>query len=461
MPPALVARLTQLPVAFQRILPDPIPELSTDNTLAVVVVPLQLFRSDAWPALRARLHRSSRFFLGWTPETHTADIVDYLRDGAYDVLCDSDADARWSDVLSQTAEAQALWVKLYGGRAMAAEDVLIGESEGMQRLKHTLGRLSGSDISVLILGESGVGKERVAQALHAAGGEGPFIAVNCAAIPRDLLEAELFGVEKGAFTGAQQARTGLVQRADGGTLFLDEIGEMDIGLQPKLLRFLETKTARKLGGEREYKVRFRVVAATNRNPEQAVAAGTFRMDLYYRLAEVVLQIPPLRSRTDDIPQLAMTFLSQANERFGKNISFIDPPLLDRFLAYPWPGNVRELKGVIDRLVLLHDGPLLRADYWDAPDRARMVTGAGGLSLTTSTQAPTAGAPVHAIPEQGGSVPVGSPESAAAGGNLPGRRERQTIARQLLASGQLSLSEVAARTGVHPTTLFRWRKAGTV
>ncbi|MCP5522493.1 MAG: sigma 54-interacting transcriptional regulator [Verrucomicrobiales bacterium] len=265
------------------------------------------------------------------------------------------------------------------------------------------------------------------------------MALNCAAIPKDLIEAELFGAEKGAFTGAIKSRPGLVEQADRGTLFLDEIGELDLALQPKLLRFLETRTARRVGGTKDYRVETRVVAATNRDLLASATEGGFRSDLYYRLAEMIVPVPPLRERTSDIPLLVRRFLGLANERFGKNVEGVEPGLLLQFQNYDWPGNVRELKSVIDRLVLLFDGPLLRQGCWEAP----------------RPPAP----PMTAPPAR--AKPLESPQPAPAPPRLAGRSERVALARQLLQEGTHSQSEIAARTGVHPTTLFRWRKAGKV
>src|SRR5438552_13534633 len=236
----------------------------------------------------------------------------------------------------------------------------------MKSLRQAIERLGPTVASVLIMGESGVGKERVASALHGASGRGPFIAVNCAAIPKELMEAELFGAEKGAYTGASKTREGLVEQAADGTLFLDEIGELDIRLQPKLLRFLETRKARRVGGTQEIQSEVRVLSATNSNLEGEIAEGQFRSDLYYRLSEVILHVPPLRTRPADISLLTMAFLKAAGERLGKHFEIAEPELIQKFQQYDWPGNVRELKNAIDRMVILYDGPVLRAAWWDVP-----------------------------------------------------------------------------------------------
>jgi transcriptional regulator with PAS, ATPase and Fis domain len=243
----------------------------------------------------------------------------------------------------------------------------------------------------------------------------------------------LFGVEKGAFTGALKSRPGMVEQAAGGTLFLDEIGEMEIGVQPKLLRFLETRRARRVGGEGEYKVSLRVLSATNRNLEEAIAEKVFRADLYYRLAETILQIPPLRTRLEDIPELALAFLTMANERFGKNIETLEPALIERFQKYHWPGNVRELKSAVDRLVLLFDGPVLRAPWWDPPE---------SVAFGTPLKAP---------------LPAATGEPAT----LPSQKQKRDQARQLLVESDNDFTWVAAQLGINTSTLWRWRKAGKI
>jgi transcriptional regulator with PAS, ATPase and Fis domain len=399
----------------------------------VYLIPAEAFGTPEWARLRVRLAQSSRFFLAWVRHPGTAAVVECLRDGAHDVLSLDDTDERWTQVIDRTVADQKLWLELYGGRALNTGDVLIGKSPSIQRMRQAIDRLGATDVCVLIQGESGVGKERVASALHLVSHGGPFVALNCAAIPKDLLEAELFGVEKGAFTGALKSRPGMVEQANGGTLFLDEIGEMEIGVQPKLLRFLETRRARRVGGEGEYKVTLRVISATNRNLEEAIAEKQFRADLYYRLAETVLQIPPLRTRLEDVPELALIFLKMANERFGKNIENFEPALIERFQKYHWPGNVRELKSAVDRLVLLFDGPVLRAPWWDPPESVAF------------------GAPLTVLP----------PEPADDKTGHASQKQKRDQARQLLQESDNDFTWVAAQLGINTSTLWRWRKTGKV
>ena len=414
-----------------------IKELGHGSSELIYLVGFTLTHSDEWPALRVRLAHSNRFYIVVGEELITADIVNAMRDGAYDVLSLEDPDERWKLSVAKVAEAQELWLQLYGGQPIQTEAILIGESAAIKSLQQAVKRLGPTDATVLITGESGVGKERVAQALHEASGRKPFIALNCAAIPRELMEAELFGAEKGAYTGALKSRHGMVQQADGGTLFLDEVGEMDIAMQPKLLRFLETRSARSVGGQQEYPVNVRILSATNRNLEQDMAKDLFRQDLYYRLSEISLLVPPLRSRPSDIPHFARFFLQAASERFGKHFDRLEPELVRHFQQHRWTGNVRELKSTIDRLVILHDGPMLRASWWVRPEEKLSDP------EPVTPQSLTASAPA-------------TQQTA-----LPNARQKHEMAGQLLRESNQNLGWVAARLGIHPTTLYRWRKQGKV
>ena len=436
--PELRRRLTALRVPVFALDPAHVHELTPGSEEIVCVVPAAMLAARTWNGLRVRLAQASRQFIVAGADLSSADVVAAMRDGAADVLDERDDDHRWQSALTRTVEAQKLWLQLYGGKPLSAEDALAGESAAMNALRQTIEKIGPTDVNVLILGESGVGKEKVARALHDSSHRKNFVALNCAAIPKDLLEAEIFGVEKGAFTGAHKARAGLVEQAAGGTLFLDEIGEMDISLQPKLLRFLETRVARRVGSEAEYKSKARIVAATNRYLRAEADAGTFRADLFYRLAEITLSVPPLRDRRADIAPMVRVFLRQASERFGKNIESVEPALLDRFLHYSWPGNARELKSTIDRLALLYDGPVLREGWWDPPAEPEIST----------AEKPAAPAlPAAAVP--------------ATAEEFPNRRQKVELARELLAQSDNNFTWVAARLGVNPTTLWRWRKTGKI
>lgn len=233
-------------------------------------------------------------------------------------------------------------------------DNLIGHSEAMRHILDLIDKVSDSDSTVLIYGESGTGKELVARAIHyrSARMDKPLVPINCAAIPPDLLESELFGYEKGAFTGAHRTKIGRFEYANGGTLFLDEVGEMSPQLQVKLLRVLQERSFERLGGVRSVQVDVRIIAATNRDLERSIQEGRFREDLYYRLSVIPIQIPPLRERKEDIPLLVEHFLEKFNRQKGRQISGIAPEAMERLLAYSWPGNVRELENLMERLVVL-------------------------------------------------------------------------------------------------------------
>ncbi len=234
---------------------------------------------------------------------------------------------------------------------------IIGEAACMRQIGQAIQRAAGTDTTVLLEGESGTGKEIFARALHAlsARSNGPFVAINCAAIPDQLLEAELFGYEKGAFTGAMQRKPGKFELANRGTLFLDEIGELAMPLQGKILRALEERTFDRLGGTASIRVDTRVVAATNRLLKQAVAKRQFREDLYFRLSVFPITVPPLRDRLDDIAALARHFIEKECRELGKHPLALSPAALETLQAYSWPGNVRELQNCLERAVILADG----------------------------------------------------------------------------------------------------------
>ncbi|ACY18329.1 sigma-54-dependent transcriptional regulator [Haliangium ochraceum] len=237
---------------------------------------------------------------------------------------------------------------------------LVGQSPAMLQLKKTVAKVAGADINVLVMGESGTGKELVARALHYQGARAgrAFVPVNCGALVDSLLESELFGHVRGAFTGAEQAKRGLFLAADGGTLFLDEIGELPLALQPKLLRALQDGEIKPVGGLEPQRVDVRVVAATNRDLQEAVAQGSFREDLFYRLNVITIEVPALRERREDVPVLAQHFAASAARRARRACPDISPAALEWLAAQPWPGNVRQLENAIERAVVLAAGNTL-------------------------------------------------------------------------------------------------------
>jgi DNA-binding NtrC family response regulator len=247
---------------------------------------------------------------------------------------------------------------------------ILGSHASLLRVFGIIERVSDTDITVLVTGESGTGKELVARALHEASDRaaGPFVTVNCAAIPENLLESELFGHAKGAFTGATAARIGRFRSADGGTLFLDEVGELPLSLQAKLLRVLQEKDVTPVGDHRSVKVDVRVVAATNQDLEEMADTGRFREDLLYRLNVIPIQLPPLRKRRSDIPELVRAFIRRTNQRRNRNITGLDDEVLNALVAYHWPGNVRQLENAIERMVVLRSTGRLTLE--DLPTRIR-------------------------------------------------------------------------------------------
>jgi DNA-binding NtrC family response regulator len=275
-----------------------------------------------------------------------------------------------SELLEQEREAQVASPAFKRGHA--ADDGrlpealpgfhgIIGNSAVMERLFDQVSRVAPMDTSVLIMGESGTGKEGVANCMHylSPRRNAPFIKVNCGALPVNLVESELFGHEKGSFTGATDRRIGKFEQADGGTIFLDEIGEMQTDVQVKLLRVLQEREIERIGGKTTLKINVRVIAATNRNLEKEVAAGRFRLDLYYRLHVFPIIVPSLRERLDDVPLLARYFANMYAARAGRSFEAIGPAALQQLMSYQWPGNVRELQNLIERSVLMSNGPVLK------------------------------------------------------------------------------------------------------
>jgi transcriptional regulator with GAF, ATPase, and Fis domain len=271
-------------------------------------------------------------------------------------------------------------VRASRGGAVGLDDI-VGESRAMKQAKALIRKIATSPSStVLITGENGTGKDLAAKAIHylSSRASAPFMNITCSALPEALLESELFGHEKGAFTGAAGQKKGLFELAAGGSVFLDEIGEMSLVLQAKLLRFLEEKAFRRVGGTKDLRVDVRVIAATNRDLKAMVKEGSFREDLYYRLRVLPVELPPLRERREDLPLLARLFLEQYRTEFRKNVASISPEALAQLGRHPWPGNVRELKNAIERAVLLAEGPVLGAD--DFPALSAPADGDGGLRL---------------------------------------------------------------------------------
>jgi DNA-binding NtrC family response regulator len=289
--------------------------------------------------------------------------VEALKQGAFDYLTKPFDPDEIRHVMEKAVSTRRLAAR--EARLPADENpepLLVGASALLRDVRHVIERVAPTPATVLISGESGTGKEIVARSLHRASAvrAGPFVKVNCAAIPEGLLESELFGYEKGAFTGAGARKPGKFELADGGTLFLDEIGEMPLSAQPKLLRAIQEGRFYRVGGTETVHVSVRLVAATNRDLRTEVNAGRFREDLFYRLHVVPIELPPLRDRPEDIPTLARLFLERFSAKLQRPVTGIDPTAMDALRAHPWPGNIRELENAIERATLLCDGPTLLA-----------------------------------------------------------------------------------------------------
>lgn len=342
--------------------------------------------------------------------------------------------------ISRVLETQQLKAELRRFRHFIGNDNefhgLFGKSTAMLRLCEQVRTVARADGPVLILGESGTGKELVAQAIHAESerAEGPFLAVNCAGIPRELLESEFFGHARGAFSGAEKARKGLLQEAHGGTLMLDEIGEMPQALQAKLLRALQDGSIRPVGQDTEERVDVRIIAATHQDLSKKVADGSFREDLYYRLETFTLPVPPLREREEDVVLLARRFLQEFALRQDKHIQDLSPDALRLLAPYPFPGNVRELRNVIERAVAYCQGSRITAQ--DLPDRLRA-----------------------AQPDSGGDGPSAKSEDEQyliQGNILPTLDELQKrYARLVLQRVDGNKQRAAALLGIGRRTLYRW------
>ncbi len=307
-----------------------------------------------------------------TAESSMKNAVEAMKRGAYDYLTKPfDLDALDAILLkaekATTMSEEVHRLKDEVKSHYQVERSIIGNSRAMQEVYKVLGKVAPSDVTVLITGESGTGKELVARAIHFNSPRlgKPFLAINCAAIPRELLESELFGHEKGAFTGATERKSGKFEQANGGTLFLDEIGDMPLELQAKLLRVLQEKEITRTGGNSTIAVDVRIVAATNQDLKEKVKAKEFREDLFYRLNVVPMALPPLRERRDDIPLLAASFLQRAHEELAVPAQGLTQEALSLLCRHSWPGNVRELENVIQRAALLSPDPTLTPE--DFPD----------------------------------------------------------------------------------------------
>jgi two-component system repressor protein LuxO len=388
-----------------------------------------------------------------TANASLTTAVRAVRGGAFDYLVKPFAPARLTTTVENALKSVDLRreVETLRRTVERAEFAsFIGRSMPMQTVYRTIEAAARSTASVFVTGESGTGKELAAEALHqfSPRKNREFVALNCGAIPKDLLESVIFGHVKGAFTGAVADQEGAAARADAGTMFLDELGEMDPLLQTKLLRFIQTGVYQRVGDPRQRKADIRFVAATNRNPEEAVRSGRLREDLFYRLNVVPIRMPPLRERGEDIVLVARHFLEQFSAAEHRQFKSFAPEVEARFLSFSWPGNVRQLQNVVRNVVVLHDGKTVTLEM---------------LPPLADNMASSAGQPAAAVPEPAGTTPPpAAPMPAGADGiEALALHERRYIEHAIaLCGGNLQLA--ARKLGISPSTIYRkketWERA---
>ena len=403
---------------------------------AIVVTDLKMPRLDGLGLLGRLAEEGPNFKQNIAVVLLTAQgsiqiAVDAMKLGAYDFLLKPVDSTRLRNILSNDTRQRETEIELEVARRRLRESgvlgSMVGNSKPMKEIFQLIEQIAPSNVSVLITGESGTGKELVARTLHDLSPRKPrpFVAVNCAAIPETLIESEIFGHEKGSFTGAVERRIGCFELATGGTLLLDELAEMPVGTQAKLLRVLEERKLRRLGARTEIDVDVRVLAATNRAPEEAIAQSQLRSDLYYRLNVFHIHMPALRTHLEDLPAMAEAMLDEMNAKHHRHVSGVAPSILDRMIAYHWPGNARELRNTIERAVIL------------CPD---------GMPLDAGHLPPGFG-------KSQGSAPVADDSSVVQVrvGNTVDEAERMLIIRTLEATGQ-NKTRAAEILGVSLKTL---------
>jgi DNA-binding NtrC family response regulator len=335
----------------------------------IIVTDLMMPRIDGMELLRriADLPQECKVIV-MTAHGSVDSAVEAMKVGAYDYIQKGGDPTRLRTILKHAVSERDAELELEVTRRTLRDKgvmgPMVGSSKKMQEIFHLVEMVAPSTASVLITGESGTGKELVARTIHELSPRKgkPFIAINCAAIPETLIESEIFGHEKGAFTGALERRVGCFELAEGGTLLLDEIGEMPIGTQAKLLRVLEDRKLRRLGSKSETEVDVRVLAATNKVPEEAVAQGYLRNDLFYRLNVFNIAVPPLREHKQDMPELVTTLLAEMNEKHGRKVQMVSDSVMSLFHTYAWPGNVRELRNTLERAVIVCEASVVETRH---------------------------------------------------------------------------------------------------
>lgn len=418
------------------------------NVYSLILLDLQLPDSDGLQLLKEIRGSGNTSSVIVVTSNASSDLaVEAMRMGARDYLVKPLTPNRLLVTVRNTLELVSLEELVRSENKLSGFEGFIGSSDVMQAIYRTIENISQSKATVFISGESGTGKELCAEAIHRQSPrrKGPFIAVNCGAIPKDLIETELFGHVKGSFTGAVSDRQGAASLADGGTLFLDEICEMDLALQTKLLRFLQTGSLQRIGSEKLEQVDVRVVCATNKDPYVETMEGRFREDLYYRLNVIPIYMPPLRERDDDAVQIANELVKKFSQEEGKSFSHISPVASASLLNNSWPGNVRELANVVRRVVVMHEGPVVELGMLPGPVRkgeSQSVVSTGGVQPAQVTESPKVASSVT----QKTWVPDG--------------KTLATLEREIIEATidrcQGNVPRAAAVLGVSPSTLYRKR-----
>ncbi len=419
-------------------------ERARQDDPSVILLDIQLPGISGFDVLRQlREEGNPAVVIVMTAHSTINTAVEAMKLGAYDFLVKPFDSERLRVTVANALERRALEeiVDEIQQGARAQYHGFVGASLPMQAVYRTIDASASSKASVFITGESGTGKELCAEAIHRQGPrkDGPFIAINCGAIPRELIETEIFGHKRGSFTGAVSDRVGAAEMADGGTLFLDEIGEMDTALQPKLLRLTQTGMFHRVGEDKPRKVDTRFIAATNIDPMAAVADGRLREDLYYRLNVIPIELPPLRDRGDDILMIAESFLQKFAQEEGRSFTAFSSEVADIFRAYEWPGNVRQLQNVVRNTVVLNDAQIVTPDMlpaplsdWQGHLSARPARRIEGIS---TDMGPASSRDIHSLAEV----------------------EKQAIERAVEICGG-NIPKAAAALGVAPSTLYRKRQA---
>jgi len=412
----------------------------------VVLLDVKIPGADGLELLKIiRKQRPRQLVVMMTAHGTTETAIEAMKRGAYDYLMKPFDSENLLSVVNKAMDNARLNQRVAAGidskdaKKIAPDragfsDRIIGKSTAMQEVYKKIGQVASREVPVMIRGESGTGKELVARALwqHSARSDKPFLAVNCAAIPENLLEGELFGHEKGSFTGADSRRLGKFEQADEGTLFLDEVGDMSIATQAKILRVLQSNTFERVGGTETIKVDVRIIAATHQNLEKLIAEGKFREDLYYRLRVMEIILPPLRERREDVPEIVRFLLQRHREALNSEAANVSPRAMDQLMNYDWPGNIRQLENVIRRAMVLCNGSTIGTEHLEfGPDSSRYDQSKPSVTAQGSTLAGTVPAPAVSTtaPHNGGGMSM---------------EDMDHLVERLLSSGRTALIEEMER-----------------